>query len=248
MPHPAACIRLSRDGGSRAGLSSLRIAEIFASIQGEGAWIGVPSTFVRVSGCNLRCVWCDTPYASWAPEGASMTVEQVLRAVADLDPRDVVLTGGEPMLFEAIVPLSLTLKQMGYRITVETAGTVDRPVACDLMSISPKLAHSTPPGEWQARHERDRWNPSVVLALMSRYYHQLKFVVGDSVEADVLQIEAILEELGSPEARQVMLMPEGTDSESLIRRAKTLIPVCLSRGWRLAPRLHIDLFGNSRGT
>src|SRR5687768_3452828 len=124
-------------------MSKLRIAEIFESIQGEGIWLGTPSTFVRVSGCNLRCVWCDTPYASWIPEGPTMSIDELLEKVRPTISH-VVLTGGEPMLFDPIEELARRLKERGHIITIETAGTVYRELPCDLMSISPKLTHSTP--------------------------------------------------------------------------------------------------------
>lgn len=227
-------------------MSRLRIAEVFESVQGEGLWAGVPSVFVRLSGCNLRCRWCDTPYASWNPEGPVMTVPEVVASVERFTARDVVVTGGEPMLFPACADLTRELKKREYRVTIETAGTVDLEVAADLMSISPKLAHSTPDGEWTARHEALRWQPSVVRSLMARFPYQLKFVVASL--ADVSEIEVCLAELGDVDLRRVMLMPEGRDSSVLWARARELVPVCVARGWRLAPRMQIDLFGDTRGT
>jgi 7-carboxy-7-deazaguanine synthase len=83
----------------------LRIAEIFHSIQGEGSLVGVPSVFVRTSGCNLRCVWCDTPYTSWHAEGDDWTLERIWAAVEAYPARHVVVTGGEPMIAREIVEL-----------------------------------------------------------------------------------------------------------------------------------------------
>src|SRR3954468_14954811 len=126
----------------------MRIAEIFYSIQGEGKLTGVPSVFVRVSGCNLPCTWCDTPYASWHPEGPEMTTDPLLAEIARHPATHVVLTGGEPMMFKELVPLITALKSQGKHITVETAGTLwleELPQgAIDLASISPKLSNSTP--------------------------------------------------------------------------------------------------------
>ena len=177
----------------------MRIAEIFRSLQGEGRFTGVESIFVRTAGCNLRCGYCDTPYASWTPEGEELSVTEILDRVEQLrqSPRPafidavsplflgegpgvragegsgfrvqdsespnqpgphpnllpkgegtgvyhLVLTGGEPMLFTELVPLAARLRQLGWHITVETAGTLYLPVACDLMSISPKLSNSSP--------------------------------------------------------------------------------------------------------
>ncbi len=221
----------------------LRIAEIFTSVQGEGIWVGIPSTFIRVSGCNLRCVWCDTPYASWNPEGPMMDIEQI---VSQVHAKHVVLTGGEPMLFDPIETLALELKARGHTITVETAGTIYRDLPCDLASISPKLAHSTPPGDWAERHEASRWKPDVIRQLVETYPYQLKFVVGEL--SDLVEIEQMLSEIGEVEPHRVLLMPEGTDSATLQRRARELVQPCIDRNWRLSPRWHIDLFGNTRGT
>src|SRR5664279_5163899 len=136
----------------------MRIAEVFPSIQGEGLLSGVPSLFIRVSGCNLRCRWCDTPYTSWAPEGEDWPLDRLLEWVKGFPVyRHVVLTGGEPMLFPAIVQLSKELREAGLHITVETAGTVYQDVECDLMSLSPKLANSTPEDPvWRERHDERR--------------------------------------------------------------------------------------------
>src|SRR5579871_6797007 len=157
----------------------LKIAEIFYSLQGEGSLVGVPSVFIRTSGCNLRCSWCDTPYTSWNPEGDDRSVDEVLDEVKALSgsARHVVVTGGEPMIAREIVALTDRLLGAGFHITIETAGTVFQPVACDLMSISPKLANSTPTGAWAGRHESLRIQPAVLSALMGRYDYQFKFVM-----------------------------------------------------------------------
>ncbi|HVT10853.1 MAG TPA: 7-carboxy-7-deazaguanine synthase QueE [Fimbriimonadaceae bacterium] len=230
--------------------SRLRIAEIFASIQGEGIWAGTPSTFVRVSGCNLRCGWCDTPYASWNPEGPVLDLAEILDAVEGHSLRHVVVTGGEPMLFDPIVELTGELRRRGRVLTIETAGTIYRDLACDLMSISPKLANSTPPPEsgWRERHEETRLRIEVLAALIERYDHQLKFVVNPEAGDDLPEIDALLRSLPPVRPERILLMPEGTDSETLARRQKRLVPLCMERGWRLSPRLHVDLFGNKRGT
>lgn len=231
-------------------MSRLRIAEIFTSIQGEGIWTGVPSTFVRISGCNMRCRWCDTPYASWEPEGDFWEIDQIVERV---DADHAVLTGGEPMLFDPLEDLAQCLKNKGKTITIETAGTVHRKVACDLMSISPKLANSDPdedtPGGWAERHRATRENLEPLKNLVTDYNCQLKFVVNpDNGLDDLREIEALLSQIPAVEPSRILLMPEGTDSETLHRRMKRLVEPVLERGWRLTPRLHIDLFGDTRGT
>ncbi|MBL8060672.1 MAG: 7-carboxy-7-deazaguanine synthase QueE [Chthonomonas sp.] len=227
----------------------LRIAEIFESIQGEGFWTGRPSIFIRISGCNLRCVWCDTPYASWEPEGPIREVEDILEEVTNSPIKDVVVTGGEPMLFDGVVPLCEGLKRAGKTITIETAGTIRRDLPCDLMSISPKLRHSTPMGtDWEDRHEELRLNLPVINELTKAYNHQLKFVVNpEHPETGIDEINQLLTDLDADPSK-VILMPEGTDSETLHRRARLLAPICMERAFALGQRLHIDLYGNTKGT
>ncbi|MBC8063990.1 MAG: 7-carboxy-7-deazaguanine synthase QueE [Chlorobia bacterium] len=231
-------------------MGKLRISEIFASVQGEGIWVGVPSVFVRTSGCNLRCSWCDTPYASWNPEGPIVEVRDIIAEVERHQIDHVVLTGGEPMIFDPIVELAATLKELGHTITIETAGTFHRDLPCDLMSISPKLANSTPPPEsgFVPRHETIRLDRTPLSYLMDAYHCQLKFVVNPDQPGDLEEIDDLLQNLPPIEPSRILLMAEGIDSETLNRRMKALVPICISRNWRLTPRLHVDLFGNTRGT
>jgi len=230
------------------------ISEIFYSIQGEGELTGVPSVFVRTSGCNLRCSWCDTPYASWNPEGELRTVDAIVAAVQEYSgARHVVLTGGEPMIAKEIHALASELKVLGYHITIETAATV-RPegIACDLASMSPKLLNSAPDGAqhaaWRKKHEATRWQPDVVRAwLDGGYGWQFKFVV--SQPADVDELEGMLASLGRDLPRhKVLLMPEATTLEKMRGKASWLGELCKARGFRYAHRLHIELYGNQRGT
>ncbi|MBV8902776.1 MAG: 7-carboxy-7-deazaguanine synthase QueE, partial [Acidobacteriia bacterium] len=173
----------------------MKIAELFYSVQGEGALVGVPSAFIRTSGCNLRCVWCDTPYTSWRPEGEEFSLDEVMARVRSWPAKHVVVTGGEPMIAPEIVPLTERLKEAGLHVTVETAGTVFKPVACDLMSISPKLANSTPREDpvWAGQHERLRINWEALCRLISEYEYQLKFVV--AAPSDLEEIHALVSEL-----------------------------------------------------
>jgi 7-carboxy-7-deazaguanine synthase len=169
------------------------VAEIFHSLQGEGELTGVPSVFVRASGCNLRCAWCDTPYASWNPEGKARTVEQIMTAI-ERHPRTrhVVLTGGEPMIAKEIRELATAIKATGRHITIETAATVAPDgIACDLASLSPKLLNSAPDplqhAVWRKKHEALRWQPNVVRAWLDGYNYQLKFVVAREEDVDELE-------------------------------------------------------------
>jgi 7-carboxy-7-deazaguanine synthase len=226
----------------------LKISEIFYSIQGEGSLVGVPSVFVRTSGCNLRCVWCDTPYTSWEPEGRDLSLEEIGKVVTDFKASHVVITGGEPMIAPQIIPLTKQIREAGMHITIETAGTIYAAVACDLMSISPKLANSTPAerdgGRWAAQHERLRLQPEVLRRLTAEYPFQLKFVVSSA--EDLAEIE-IIREACSARPRDVILMPEGTGREMLRERARWIAEICKETGYRLSPRLHVDLWGDRRG-
>jgi len=245
----------------------MRIAEIFHSIQGEGLLAGVPSVFVRTSGCNLRCHWCDTPYASWKPEGPEMSVEAILQKVSERECHHVVLTGGEPMIAPDLPALAAGLRQAGKHITIETAATVPPAgVACDLASLSPKLSNSTPPEQrdpaWAKKHEEARLRPEIIDEWIKNYDFQLKFVV--SSEKDLKEIKNLLSHLetfvapplqrvrseeGPPvPLDRVLLMPEGTDSKTLASRSPWLVEICKREGFRFCPRLQIELFGHQRGT
>jgi 7-carboxy-7-deazaguanine synthase len=152
------------------------------------------------------------------------------------------------MLFSPLAPLADRLRSLGKIITVETAGTVHREVACNLMSISPKLASSAPSGSWRERHERTRLDRRPLQRLIDDYEYQLKFVVTESLEEDLEEIDGLLSGLTGIEPNRVFLMPEGRDSEVLRRRAAMLVEPCLKRNWRLTMRMQIDLFGDTRGT
>ena len=223
----------------------MKIAEIFYSIQGEGSLVGVPSVFVRTSGCNLRCSWCDTPYTSWNPEGEECSLDAILEQVASYPARHAVVTGGEPMIAPEIVPLTERLHARSLHITIETAGTVFAPVACDLMSISPKLSNSTPEGPWAPQHESTRIQPDVVRQLISQYPYQLKFVVAHPEDLDEIHH---LVKLFSANRSAVILMPEGIDPNVLQERSIWLAEICKREAYRFSPRLHVDLWGNRRGT
>ena len=238
----------------------LPLSETFTSVQGEGKLSGVPSWFVRFSGCNLRCGWCDTPYASWSPEVMTRSLDDVLaeaRSASQRNVRHAVVTGGEPMMFDAVEPLTQALRALGMHITIETAGTIARSptaLACDLMSISPKLRNSTPRegdprdpgGVWRNRHEERRLNLAALQQLLDDYAsRQLKFVVSEPEQ--LAEIESLLAQLRGWTNDDVLLMPEGITVDTLASR-QWLVGACTTRGWRFCPRLHIQLFGNKRGT
>lgn len=233
---------------------TLPISETFVSLQGEGKLTGVPSWFVRLSGCNLRCTWCDTPYASWSPEGGKRTIAELVEEAKASGVGHAVVTGGEPMMFGGVEALTQGLGGAGLHVTIETAGTICREVACDLMSLSPKLANSTPGegdprdplGVWRERHEARRLDYGALQGLIEKYpERQLKFVVRGP--GDLEEIDGLLGKLSGWASGDVQLMPEGTtvpDPE----RVAWVVEVCVKRGWRYCHRLHVELFGDRRGT
>jgi 7-carboxy-7-deazaguanine synthase len=232
----------------------MRIAEIYRSLQGEGRMTGVESVFLRTSGCNLRCRFCDTPYASWQPEGDFISVTEVAQRVAGMAAEaavgHVVVTGGEPMIVPELVPLCADLRQRGLHVTIETAGTRYLPVECDLMAVSPKLSNSTPHAdeapEWIALHERNRAAPDVLRRLNAEYDCQFKFVV-DSL-ADCEEVRAYLADYPEIDRGRVLLMPMGTKPADLAAKAEWLVPYCSDNGLIFCPRRHIEWFGCCRGT
>jgi 7-carboxy-7-deazaguanine synthase len=148
------------------------------------------------------------------------------------------------MIAPEIVPLTARLKALSLHVTIETAGTVFAPVACDLMSISPKLANSTPAGTWNTQHERLRFQPDVLRRLIECYDYQLKFVVAQPSDLD--EIQRMLDQLPADRAK-VILMPEGIEPSVLHERGAWLTGIAKREGFRFSPRLHIELWGNRRG-
>ena len=225
----------------------MQIAEIFHSIQGEGQLVGTPSVFVRTSGCNLRCWYCDTPYTSWKPEGVERNWEDVLAETLRYECKHMVLTGGEPFLHADIVPFTTALQEQDIHITIETAGTIMLPVQADLMSISPKMQNSIPlkHADWSERHDNLRDQPDVIRKLIAEYDYQIKFVI-DSPQ-DLEDVENYLQKYTEINVEHVMLMPQARTAAELTERTCWLQEASQERGFQFSPRLHIELWGNVRG-
>src|SRR5438876_5829707 len=177
----------------------LRVSEVFTSIQGEGPSVGTPSVFVRLQGCTVGCTWCDTKY-SWKPGGGlEMPLDEVLARVNDAGVDNVVVTGGEPLEHPAFVPLVSALGDLGRRIEVETAGTLEPPpVRVDQWNVSLKLAHSGVPEAVRLRAD--------AIARFREAGAWFKFVVAE--ERDVDEVLAIQRAHAIPSA-QIVLMPLG---------------------------------------
>ena len=238
----------------------LPINELFYSLQGEGTLAGVPSVFVRTSGCNLRCWFCDSYHTSWEPTHAWMTIPDIVDEVQSFDKAEhVVVTGGEPMMHEETVELLEELEDAGYHTTVETNGTIMRDVPVDLMSISPKLASSTPTkekdpkgdGEWSQRHEESRIQMDSLTAILEAYEFQLKFVV--TSRDDMPEIEQLVERLRSQSTgdiapTDILLMPEGVTQEQVIETRGLVAELAQEYGYRYTPRLHVNLWNDAPET
>lgn len=223
--------------------SRLQVVELFHSIQGEGMLSGVPSVFVRLAGCNLRCVWCDTAYARDPHAGESVRLSDLASRICAFPTRFVVLTGGEPMIAPGAHALAAALRECGKHLTVETNGTLPPDgIACDLASVSPKLAHSSAAPREDAS---ERIRPSALAAWVDGYEYQLKFVVASP--DDLAEARGVVDAIGRPiPPERVLLMPEGARRNPPRRRDAWLVDACKATGFRYCRRLHVDLFGCRR--
>lgn len=228
---------------------TLRISEIFYSLQGEGRLAGVPSVFIRLAGCDLRCLWCDTPHAFRAEQGQALSLEQIMDQISTFDCSHIVVTGGEPLLAPELPSLLQELKNQTKHITLETSATQYRPVIADLVSISPKLAHSIPHtgpyAEFAPIHKTRRLNLEAIQYFMDHHDYQLKFVVGE--RADLEEVDQILAKLRNVSRDRIMLMPQARTQKQYRTAGPLVAQLCLEKGFRYCPRLHVELWGNRRG-
>ena len=240
--------------------SGIPVNEIFCSLQGEGKLAGVPSVFIRTSGCNLRCWFCDSYHTSWEPTGEVLSVDNIVEEVLSFEKANhVVLTGGEPMIHSESEKLLEALSNHGYHTTVETNGTIFRETSIDLASISPKLASSTPTaerdpkgeGQWETRHEERRINIEIIAHLIEAYDSQLKFVVTGA--DDMAEIETVIENIRDESETSVadddiLLMPEGRTQNDLDSTRNETAKLAMEHGYRYTPRLHVTLWNDAPGT
>jgi 7-carboxy-7-deazaguanine synthase len=226
----------------------MRVNEIFYSLQGEGFLAGLPSVFVRLAGCPLRCRWCDTKYGWDEKAGAHYSIERIVQTVQQWPCKFTVITGGEPMINADLPPLAWQLKTSGKHITIETAGIAFiEDLACDLMSISPKLGNSTPAEpELAAVHEHSRLDISVLNKLVDEYNYQIKFVV-DS-EDDLQEILQTVEKIKNINTEKIMLMPQAGTRDELLDKSPMVANLCKNSGFAFGQRLQILLWNNQKGT
>jgi 7-carboxy-7-deazaguanine synthase len=231
------------------------INEIFYSLQGEGLLAGTPSVFIRLAGCPLHCQWCDTKYASDPNAGDDLSIPQIIDNVKKWDCKFIVITGGEPMVNDQLPQLAAALKEQGKHITIETAGIafIDN-IACDLMSISPKLSNSgikkvplrprSPDNDIRGQAGRADNNFSLS-RLINCYPYQLKFVV-DSAD-DLPEIQKVIASLGGVDPSRVMLMPQAGTRDELIAKSPLVAQLCKQTGFLFCHRLQILLYEGAKG-
>lgn len=224
----------------------MRVSEIFYSLQGEGRLAGVPSIFIRLAGCPLRCRWCDTKYAWSETAGVQYSMDRILIEAARWSCKFVVITGGEPMINAELPEFVRRLNSSGKHVTVETAGIAYvADIPCDLMSISPKLSNSTPADAELARlHEESRLDLAVLAELVANYAHQLKFVV--DTETDLEEIQQTIGQLSGVDAANVMLMPQGRTRDEVLARSAMVAEMCKRCGFVFCQRLQCVLWNNAR--
>jgi len=235
----------------------MKIVEKFLTLQGEGKYLGVPSYFIRSTGCNLRCAWkddtgvtyCDTPYTSWSPEkGETLNTREVLNFLKERSVKHIVITGGEPMIQNDVSSIVNEFIDNNYIVTVETNGTVYRDnMNQAFMSLSPKLKSSYAQIEGSKENNLHKTNncffDSIKQWIKTNPY-QIKFVVNKM--SDLEEILKLQKDWGIDNSN-IYLMPQGITREQLEDKSEWLFKMCVLTGFNYSPRTHIDIFGNKRG-
>lgn len=229
---------------------SFNLSEVFYSVQGEGPHTGLPCIFVRFSGCNLRCQWgtsrCDTPYTSWEAETNLVQLADLLTTIERCEAtcKDLVITGGEPLLQRELPELCCALKQRNFRLHLETNGTAPIPDEFDIIVCSPKLSDSTPFTSTTAtNHERERAKFFDIIDGIDPRVH-LKFVIAPHTNME--EVCDVVTRVRCPHER-VYLMPEGTTAESIQAHTHAVWQLACRHGFHFSSRLHILTWGNQRG-
>lgn len=229
-------------------MKALQVNEIYGpTVQGEGPSTGQRCAFLRLSGCNLTCKWCDTPYTwDWTglngeafdkgKETRLMSVDDVWERLQALRIDLVVISGGEPMMQqEALQPLVESLTAQGKRVEIETNGTIVPKILPTRFNVSPKLAHS---GVVRKK--------AIKPAALSAYVGLGVFKFVCQTLADLDEVELITADANIPD-RDIWVMPEGRDPVTLQSHTDTLADAVIRRGWNLTPRLHVMIWGSRRG-
>ena len=238
-------MRISRPLSSEIG--TLKLSEIFYSLQGEGIDVGKPAVFIRTALCNLSCVWCDTKYTwdwnnyDYDREVSEMSVAEIQERISGFDTKHCIITGGEPLIQQTkLIPLLSGLKSNGYFVEVETNGTIlpsdmiERFV--DRWNISPKLRNSS-----NLKQNREVHACLEYFATNSKAY--IKFVI--SRRSDITEVMTLIGKYLLKKQR-IVLMPEGNSAAEIIEKSKWLAEICLKNGYRLSIRLHTLIWSGIR--
>lgn len=227
---------------------TLNVNEIFGpTIQGEGPSVGQRCAFLRLSGCNLTCSWCDTPYTwDWtglngeafdkSSETRFMGVDDVWEQLRAYRVPLIVVSGGEPMMQQkALAPLVESLTAQGVQVEIETNGTIKPEIHPTRFNVSPKLAHSG-----VARKK------AIKVPALREYVGRSIFKFVCQTPSDLDEVAQVAADAGIPD-HDIWIMPEGRDPETLQQHAASLADEVITRGWNITPRLHVMVWGNRRG-
>ncbi|MDO4550841.1 MAG: 7-carboxy-7-deazaguanine synthase QueE [Planctomycetia bacterium] len=253
---------------------TLPISEIFTSWQGEGLLTGTPSVFLRVAGCHLRCTFCDTRYAWETISAVKQTVNSLVTTIQFMaeNPKfpklipectflpipaavtrifHVVITGGEPLLFPALIPLTQKLRTLGFHITVETSATRFLPLSCNLWSLSPKLLNSLPAFQenpaFYAQHKAHcQYSASTLQKFTaSQTDYQLKFVI--NTPEDISEIQDFMKAYPFLHPDRVLLMAQGKTRNEILSKERWLQELAAFHKYRISPRAHLFWFNQKQG-
>lgn len=231
--------------------------EIFHTLQGEGPSIGAPAVFIRLSQCNLHCVWCDTPYTwNWeetpwkhqdnrkfskSDQILELSPDELALKINSYQCDRLVITGGEPLLQQGALPPLICLLKNRPEIEIETNGTQlpssDLDPLVSAYNVSPKLSNS-------GMDEALRWKDKPLRFFTESEKAVFKFVV--VTEADLTEIRALQNRFAIP-ACKIFLMPEGRSPSEMEQKSHWLADLCRDEGFRFTPRLHVLLWGDERG-
>lgn len=241
----AKVMRISQPVSSQA--ETLKLSEIFYSLQGEGIDAGKPAVFIRTALCNLSCVWCDTKYTwDWSHydydrEVTEMTISSIQEQISRFDTKHCVITGGEPLIQQTkLIPLLSNLKNEDYFIEVETNATIlpseilERFV--DRWNVSPKLQNSSISKQYRE-----------VQSCMEYYAKNSKAVIKFVIcnQSDLAEVKTLVGKY-KLKSQRIILMPEGNSAAEIIEKSKWLAEICLSNGYRLSVRLHTLIWSGTR--
>ncbi|MEK7672666.1 MAG: 7-carboxy-7-deazaguanine synthase QueE [Patescibacteria group bacterium] len=214
----------------------MQVSEIFYTLQGEGINLGQPAVFLRLAGCHLRCVWCDSKFTWNMKSGSTMSTAEIIKEIKKYPCKNLVITGGEPLIQQSAIKElieKLNGKSKKYYIEIETSGSLKTHLNdyINHYNCSPKLSHSG--------------NKKFTLEEFPAEKTWYKFVV-DS-KKDLTEIKKIMKDYKLPKER-IILMPQGVEYKELSQKSQWLAEICKAENLRFSPRLHIYIWGNKRAT